>query len=303
MSVTIAAPNRLTAALPYIYVSVAAFYLVLFVIAPLGKGLLLSITDTNLITPNRNDYVGTANYSRFLGDPGFWRTVATTLIYATLTVVISLVLGIIAALAVNRRFRGIGIVRAILISPWAVPSVAVYLVFRWMYNDSSGVLNRVTTVLGMGQYGWLTDPSMGMFSVVLATVWKTTPFAMLIVLAALQSVPNELYEAADLDGADKINTFRTVVLPHIMPTMLVVVLLTTIWALRRFEIIYLLTGGGPGDATKTLVVSIFQSAFMFSSLSDGATLGVLSLVPALVVTLVYFYFDRRAARTDQGGRP
>lgn len=285
--------------LPYVYVAVAAFYLLLFVIIPLGKGLLLSLTDTNLITPNRNDYVGTANYSRFLSNPGFWSTVATTLVYAGLTVVISLGLGMLAALAVNRPFRGIGIIRAILISPWAVPSVAVYLVFRWMYNDSSGVLNRATMALGMGQYGWLTDPRMGMFSVVLATVWKTTPFAMLIILAALQSVPDELYEAADLDGADKLNVFKTVVLPHIMPTMLVVVLLTTIWALRRFEIIYLLTGGGPGEATKTLVVSIFQSAFMFSSLSDGATLGVLSLVPALIVTLIYFYVDRRTARTAE----
>ena len=283
--------------MPYVYVLVAAFYLLLFVIAPLGKGLALSFTNTNLITPNRNEWVGMLNYSRFLGSSGFWTTLGTTLIYAALTVVISLALGMLAAVVVNRRFRGIGIIRAILISPWAVPSVAVYLVFRWMYNDSSGVLNRATMALGMGQYGWLTDPQMGMFSVVLATVWKTTPFAMLIILAALQSVPDELYEAADLDGADRLNVFKAVVLPHIMPTLLVVILLTTIWALRRFEIIYLLTGGGPGEATKTLVVSIFQSAFMFSSLSDGATLGVLSLVPALLVTLVYFYIDRRAMRT------
>jgi multiple sugar transport system permease protein len=296
MSTTGTPSTRLRAMMPYIYVFLGAFYLLLFVLVPLGKGLMLSLTDTNLITPNRNDYVGLRNYVRFLGNPGFWTTVATTLVYAALTVGISLVLGMISAVAVNRRFRGVAIVRAILISPWAVPSIAVYLVFRWMYNDSSGVLNRATTALGMGQYGWLTDPQMGMFSVVLATVWKTTPFAMLIILAALQSVPDELYEAADLDGADRLNVFKSVVLPHIMPTLLVVILLTTIWALRRFEIIYLLTGGGPGDATKTLVVSIFQSAFMFSSLSDGATLGVLSLVPAFVVTLIYFYVDRRSQR-------
>jgi multiple sugar transport system permease protein len=289
---------RLRPLVPYIYIAVAVFYLLVFVLVPLGKGLALSFTNTDLITPNRNVYVGLTNYNRFLTDPEFWTTVSTTFIYAGLTVVFSLAVGMVAALVINRRFRGIAFVRAILLSPWAVPSVAVYLVYRWMYNDSSGVFNRLTSAVGIGHFGWLTDPKMGMFSVVFATVWKTAPFAMLIILAALQSVPEELYEAADLDGADPLNVFKTVVLPHIRPTLLVVLLLTTIWALRRFEIIYLLTGGGPGDVTRTLVVDIFQSAFMFSSLSDGATLGVLSLVPALLVTVIYFYADRRAARAE-----
>ncbi len=298
MSVSNARQTRLSDYVPYFYVAVAVFYLIILVLVPLGRGLSLSLTETNLITPNRNEFVGLANYARFLSSPAFWSTVATTFIYAALTVGISLTLGIIAALAVNQRFRGVAVVRAILIAPWAVPSVAVYLVFRWMYNDSSGIMNRATSVLGMGEYGWLTDPSMGMFSVVLATIWKTTPFAMLIILAALQSVPDELYEAAELDRADKLNVLKTVVIPHIVPTLQVVILLTTIWALRRFEIIFLLTGGGPGDATKTLVVSIFQSAFFYSKLGDGATLGVLSLVPALAVTVVYFFVDKRTAKLN-----
>lgn len=288
--------SQLKALIPYIYVGAAVFYLILFVAVPLGRGLLMSFTETNLITPNKSEFVGLDNYSRFLQTGTFWSTLSTTFVYSALTVSISLCLGIAAALAVNRKFRGVGIIRALLVAPWAVPSVAVYLVFRWMYNDSSGVLNRFTGALGIGEYGWLTDPQFGMFSVVLATVWKTAPFAMLIVLAALQSVPDELYEAAELDGADGLSTFKTVVVPHILPTLQVVTLLTTIWALRRFEIIYLLTGGGPGETTKTLVVSIFQSAFMFSKLGDAATLGVLSLAPAMLVTIVYFFVDRRATR-------
>src|SRR5690606_27524090 len=126
----------------------------------------------------------------------------TTLAYCALTVIMSLILGTITALVMNRAFPGRVLARAIAVMPWAVPTVAVVLVFRWVLNDSSGVANQTTAALGLGQHGWLTDPNYGMASVLIATVWKVTPFVMLVMLAALQSVPDELYEASRVDGAD-----------------------------------------------------------------------------------------------------
>jgi multiple sugar transport system permease protein len=167
-----------------------------------------------------------------------------------------------------------------------------------MYNQSSGVFNESLAVLGIGEVGWLGDPDYGLFSVILATLWKVTPFVMLVVLAALQSVPEELYEASRVDGADVLSTFRAIVLPHLMPTIRVVALLMTIWSIRRFEIIYLLTGGGPVETTNVLVINIYQQAFQSQKLGMAAAIGVLGLLLSLIVTVVFFVVDRRASLAE-----
>src|SRR5690606_20049879 len=157
----------------------------------------------------------------------------------------------------------------------------------------SGVANRGLRSLGIGEVGWLTDPSMGLVSVTLASVWKVFPFVTLVVLAALQSVPAELREAASVDGANSMTIFRAVVLPHISPTMRIVALLMTIWSFRRFEIIWLLTGGGPANSTNTIVINVYREAFQNSNLGMAAAIGVIGLVMAIAVTVVYFIADRR----------
>ncbi len=291
-------PRRRRNLAPYVFAAGAAAYLILFTGVPLVRGVWLSFTDTNLLAPTRGDFVGAENYTSLLTSRTFWHSLWTTVVYSGVTVVCSLVLGTVAAILINRRFPGRTLARAVLTFPWAVPTVAVYLVFRWIYNDQSGVLNRFTGALGLGQHGWLTDPEFGMFSVLLATVWKVTPFVMLVVLAALQSVPDELYEATRVDGADGFSTFKAVVLPYLMPTLRVVALLMTIWSFRRFEIIWLLTGGGPVDATNTLVINIYREAFNNSELGRAAAIGVLGLVLSLAVTLVYFVLEQRSAQKE-----
>jgi multiple sugar transport system permease protein len=137
-----------------------------------------------------------------------------------------------------------------------------------------------------------------MVSVVIATVWKVTPFVMLVVLAALQSVPEDLYEATRIDGADSYSTFKLVVLPFLLPTLRVVALLMTIWSFRRFEIIWLLTGGGPVDATNTIVIDVYREAFNNSQLGLAAAAGMLGLVLSLVVTAIYFVVEQRANKQN-----
>ncbi|ANY09584.1 carbohydrate ABC transporter permease [Pseudonocardia sp. HH130630-07] len=285
---------------PYGYAGLGAAFLLVFAGIPLLWGIGLSFTDTRLLRPNGGSFVGLENYAQLVAGSALFRSVLTTLIYSGATVAGALLLGTVSAVVLNRVFPGRLLARAVIVMPWAVPTVAVALVFRWIYNDSAGVANTGLRALGVGQAGWLTDPDLGMVSVLLATVWKVSPFVMLVVLAALQSVPEELYEATRVDGASALSTFRLVVLPFLAPTLKIAGLLMTIWSFRRFEIVWLLTGGGPVDATNTVVINLYREAFTNSQLGLGAAVGVIGLLLSVLVTAVYFAIERRNARLEAG---
>ncbi|SDN37327.1 multiple sugar transport system permease protein [Cryobacterium flavum] len=283
---------------PYIFIGLAVLYLLFFTAFPLLTGVNLSFTNSKLLNPSAGSYVGFDNYTALITSGAFMKSVYTTLIYTVATVIGCLVLGTASALVINGFLPGRAIARTIMVLPWAVPTVALALVFRWIYNDTNGIAGDVTQGLGLGQVGWLIDPNYGMLAVVIATVWKLAPFVMLIVLAALQSVPEELYEATRVDGADAFTTFKQIVLPQIAPTMRVVALLMTIWSFRRFEIIWLLTGGGPVDATTTIVINVYRQAFNNGNLGLAAAAGVLGLLLSLIVTVVYFFVEQRATKAN-----
>lgn len=282
----------------YIFVAPAVVYLATFILYPLIRGVQLSFTTTRLVNPSGGKNVGLDNYASLLNSGQFWNSLLATLVYTAATVVFALFIGTAAAVLVNRPFRGRAIVRAIMTFPYAMPTVAAALIFIWIYNQSNGILNKGMGVLGIGQAGWLTDPAYGMPSVVIATVWKVFPFVMIIMLAALQSVPEELFEASRVDGADSLSTFRAIVLPHLMPTLRIVALLMTVWSIRRFEIIYLLTGGGPVEKTNTLVINIYRHAFSSQQLGMAAAIGVLGLVLSLTAAAVFFLVERREDRKE-----
>jgi multiple sugar transport system permease protein len=283
---------------PYIYVGPAVIYLVIFMIIQVVQGVQLSFTKTPLVKPDGGTNVGFDNYSRLLGSSQFYNSLGATLLYTAATVIFAVAIGAGSALLLNRAFKGRTLVRAIITFPWAVPTVATALIFSWIFNRSDGVLNEVVGVFGVGQQGWLVDPKYGMAAVVLTSVWKVMPLVMLVVLASLQSIPAELYEATRMDGAGALETFKAVTWPHIAPTVRVVTLLMTIWSIRRFEIIYLLTGGGPVDSTNTLVVNVYRQAFSNQELGRAAAIGALGLVLSLLVTVVYFIIERRNAAKE-----
>ena len=262
------------------------------------QGLWTSFTDSSLLSPTSGTFVGGTHYAELLSENLFWSSVGITVLYTAGTVVGSIVLGAIAAVVINQGLPGRPLFRALLTIPWAVPSVSVVLIFIWIYNVEGGVANRGARALGIGEQGWLMDPSLGLFSVTIASVWKVFPFVMLVVLAALQSVPSELAEAARIDGADSLSVFKVTVIPHVLPTLKIVALLMTIWSIRRFEIVYLLTGGGPLDSTNTIVISVYREAFHNSDLGRAAAIGILGLCLSMIVTVVYFIVDRRESRKE-----
>lgn len=282
----------------YLFLFPAIAYLAVFTVFPLIRGVLLSFTATKLVNPAGGRPVGLDNYDYLLSSDKFWTSVATTLLYTLFTVVFSVAIGTAGALLLNTAFKGRGIIRAIATIPWAVPTVAAALIFVWIYNNEQGILNRTTSALGLGQHGWLVDPQYGLFAVTLATVWKLTPLVMLVMLSALQSVPHELREATWVDGATRLQSFAAVTLPHIMPTVRVITLLMTIWSIRRFEIIFLITGGGPLDVTNTLVVNVYRTAFQDQNLGRAAAIGALGLVLSLLVTVVYFIVEQIQERQE-----
>lgn len=284
---------------PYIFAAPALLYLLAFIAIPLLRGLYLSLTDTQLLNPSGGSFVGASNYAELLGSSRLYDSVFTTVLYSAGSVVGALSLGLIAALAVNQQFHGRIVARTILTLPWAVPTVAVVLVFSWIFNLENGVANRGVRALGLGEIGWLTDPNVGLISVTLASVWKLFPFAMLVLLAALQGVPGELKDAARTDGANRGQVFRHVTLPHLLPTVQIVALFMTIWSFRRFEIIWLLTGGGPANSTNTIVINVYREAFQNGNLGLASAIGVIGLLMALVVTLAYFMVERRAERKSR----
>lgn len=282
----------------YLFLFPAIAYLAVFTVFPLIRGVLLSFTATKLVNPAGGRPVGFENYDYLLSSDKFWSSVITTLLYTLFTVVFAVGIGTAAALLLNTAFKGRAIVRAIATIPWAVPTVAAALIFVWIYNNEQGILNRSTAALGLGQHGWLVDPQYGLFAVTFATVWKLTPLVMLVMLSALQSVPHELREATWVDGATRFQSFLAVTLPHIMPTIRVITLLMTIWSIRRFEIIFLITGGGPLDVTNTLVVNVYRTAFQDQNLGRAAAIGALGLVLSLLVTVVYFIVEQIQERQE-----
>lgn len=282
----------------YLFLFPAIAYLAVFTVFPLIRGLMLSFTATKLVNPAGGRPVGLENYEYLLSSDKFWSSVITTLLYTLFSVVFAVGIGTAGALLLNTAFRGRAIVRAIATIPWAVPTVAAALIFVWIYNNEQGILNRTTGALGLGEHGWLVDPSFGLFAVTLATVWKLTPLVMLVMLSALQSVPHELREATWMDGATKFQSFQAVTLPHIMPTIRVITLLMTIWSIRRFEVIFLITGGGPLDVTNTLVVNVYRTAFQDQNLGRAAAIGALGLVLSLLVTVVYFIVEQIQERQE-----
>lgn len=297
MEATLTSRSRKTRAsiLPYCFIALPMIYLAMFMYWPLIKEMYMSLTSAMLTNPSGGKFIGLGNYELLLDDPNFFLTVRVTIVYSLLAVIFSVTLGVIAALAINRPFPGRAIVRAIMLFGWAVPSVAAALIWLWMYNERSGVFNAIAQLIGFEPQSWLTDPQLAMASIVLVTVWQAVPFVMLVVLAALQSVPEEVREAARIDGADSLNVFRNVTWPHIRPAVQLVALLITVWSIRRYDLIYLLTGGGPLHSTGTLVIELKQIAFRDYDLGMASAYGVVGLILAMLVAAFHQYVERRQA--------
>lgn len=286
---------------PYLFVAPLALYLLLFQGYPLLQELYLSFTSTSLLSPAKHGYVGLQNYRDLLATGDFHQVLWITAVYTVACVVLSIGLGLGAALLLDAPFRGRAVARSLVTIPWAAPPVAVSLIFIWIYNGQYGIANRTMQFFhaAWGSDSWLDNPQLALAAVLATTIWQIFPFASVVILAALQGVSSELREAAVIDGADRLSVFRAVVWPTIRPTVALLALFITIWSLRRFDLIWLMTQGGPIGSTNTLVIELYRRAFTYRELGAAAAVGMVGLAIALLITVIYFRTTTRAERAAQ----
>ncbi len=248
----------------------------LFVAAwPLGRTIYFSFTDALLADMDAYDFIGLTNFQYLLTDPDWWLAVKNTFVFTITSVSLEVILGTLVALALNAHMPGRGVLRASVMIPWAIPTIVSAQMWNWMMNDFYGVLNAI--MLGMGlidqPWAWTADPDLSLWAVVIADVWKTTPFMALLVLAALQVLPGECYEAAKVDGIHPVRVFFKVTLPLIKPALLVAVIFRCLDALRIFDLIYVLTSGS--RATMSMSIYARQQLVDFQDVGYGSAASTL----------------------------
>jgi ABC-type sugar transport system permease subunit len=234
-------------------------------------------------------FVGADNYVAAAGDPRFWSALGHTAFFTAVSVGLELVLGLGLALAMNRAYRGRGLVRAAILVPWAIPTIVAGLVWRFMFEGDSGVVNAVLVRAGLLEEPlvWFIQAGTAWVPVILADVWKTTPFVALLLLAGLQNIDASLYEAARIDGASAWRQFRHVTLPLLKPAILVALIFRTLDAFRIFDLIYALTGGGPGTSTEPISLYTFNVLLQTLRFGYGSALSVIVFAITFALALVY----------------
>ena len=280
---------------PYLLVAPALITICCIVLIPAVKALVMSLQNYDLrYSPKDIHFIGLDNYRAVLGDEFFWNSVWRTLIMVVLCVSLQFLLGFALAVLLNRNFRGRGVLRAVSMIPWVVPGVLVGLIWRWMYDGNYGVINDILVKLGIFQhyYGFLAQPDSALLSVILTYVWQGIPFFTLMILAALQSVPHELYEAAAIDGANGAQKLMRVTIPAIKNSVTVSLMLRVIWVANSVDVIFNMTEGGPAYATQTLAVYIYQKAKAMN-LGYSSTLAVLLMVILMCVAIPYMIYSFR----------
>ncbi len=218
-----------------------------------------------------SEFVGFQNYLFLLQDERFWGALKNTVYFTTLSVACELSLGLVFALLLNRRFFGKGLARAVMLVPWAIPTVVSAKMWEWMYNTDFGIINYL---LGI-KINWLGDPHWAMNAAVFMDVWKTTPFVAILLLAGLQVIPRDLYNAARIDGAGPVRLFWNITLPSLKPVILIVIVFRCLDAFRVFDAVYVLTGGGPANTTETLSIYAYKVLFQTLQFGYGSTLSVI----------------------------
>jgi multiple sugar transport system permease protein len=235
-------------------------------------------------------FVGLDHYAFLAGDPRFWNAVRVTLVFTGASVALELVLGLAVALALQRQRVGRRLALSLLLLAWALPSVVTAKLFEWLYHPSAGLVN---VLLGGRAFNWLGDPALALPGLILADVWRTMPFVALLCYARLLTIAPEVYEAARVDGAGRLATLTSVTLPLLRSILLVALLFRTLDALRAFDLMYVLTGGGPANTTETLTVYAYRSLFQTLQLGFGAAIGVVIFGLVMAIAAGYLRALRR----------
>ncbi len=280
--------SRLT---PYVFIAPNLVLFSVFIFFPLLYAAFISVHEWTLI--DSPTFTGTRNYERLVSDRQFWQSLRNTVVYSLATVPTSLVIGLFLAIGLNRDLVGRTFLRSIYFLPVVISSVATALLAAWLFNDNYGVVNALLRELGVGPVAWLSTPRWALPSIIVTTLWVRVGFCMVVYLAALQSISPSYYEAARIDGATRWQQFRFVTWPLLRPTTFLLLILNVIYSFQVFDLIYVMTGGGPGFSTTMIVQYIYQAAFASSEMGYASAMGMVLFVLILLFTLVQWRLNRR----------
>ncbi len=281
----------------------SGFYFLVPALLIIAFVLLFPIFQTIVLSFGRNstsifigyEFVGLANYQRLLNTPRFITSLNNTILFTAVTVPIELVIGIGLALVLNRSFRGKGLLRMAVLFPWALPTALNALIWRWMFNTEFGLFNSALTDTGLAasRINWLGAIPTSMYVMMFVSIWKTSSFMALLLLAGLQTIPDDLYEAGSVDGTNRWTEFRYVTLPLLRPAMMVAVLLRTMDAMRAFELPFNLTDGGPLTSTETLSLYSYRTIFQYVNFNLGSSAIIIQFIIIMTISIFYIAMLRR----------
>lgn len=277
---------------------IAPSFVVVFalVLVPIVRAGWMSLHRINLKRPAAGQpFVGLENYAEIFRDPSFWQSTGRTLYFLAVSIGIEIVIGVAVAVLLNQQFRGRGLLRAIVLIPWALPITVDAMMWLWILNPNYGALNSLLWQLGLiEEYRtWLSSPWTAMNMVILADVWKVTPLVILLTLAALQTIPPTLYEAARVDGAGAWRGFWGITIPLLRPTLAIVLVIRSMDAFRVFDIIYIMTSGGPSDGTKVIAYYTYLEAFSFLRMGRASALAYLMTIIIILMAMLYIRLVNR----------
>ena len=287
-------PSIFEKAEPYLFLTPALAILLIFLIFPLFWNTYISLHDVSLTTILRQwEYIGGTNFINLFNDPNFYSSLKVTLMFVGGSVALQFGIGMLMSVLLHQQVRASGVLRAIFIIPWTISAVIAAFSFKFIFDDNFGILNYLLNEVGLQSVGWLSDPSIVIWSLVIANVWYGTPFTILFLTAGLLSINPTIYEAAVIDGATKIRSFIYITLPLLKPFIVINLILITMWSVNFFDIQLIMTGGGPLFASTTASLYMYRQAFEFGLLSKGASAGIILIAINLSIAFIYHKLFRR----------
>ncbi len=281
----------------------AVLVLLLVYAYPILRAFVLSVFTENLSTNLNPEFTGLDNFTRMALDGRFWLSIWNTSLFTVISLIVELVLGVCIALTLDQTFRGRGLVRTVAILPWALPTALIALAWRWIFNGEFGVWNDILINwlhIIDEPVNWLGSPTWALLCTIAADVWKTTSFVSILLLAGLQSIPQDLYEAHAIDGASKWQSFRQITLPLLMPQILIAMLFRFAQAFGIFDLIAVMTGGGPGGATEMVSLYIYDTVMRYLDFGYGAALVVVTFIILIAVVAIALTYLNQARSNATG---
>ena len=281
------------------FVAPAALVIILIVLIPLGRALWMSVFDIRLTRPGVEPFVGLGNYIEQLTSGDFWAATGRALYFTVVSTALELGFGMGLALLMDQPLRWRWLLRTLVILPWALPTIVNALMWRWIDNAEYGALNALLTQTGVlhDYQPWLSDSDLAMWMVIIADVWKLTPLVAILLLAGLQSIDREVVEVARVDGAGPWQVFRHILLPLVTPVILILLVLRTMEAFKVFDLIWIMTHGGPANSTQTIAIYAYQTAYQGFDFGRGAALGYLIALVIMVLAAIYLRLLGRTGQT------